>query len=254
MYSNIVIEKDNPINIVIYDIYRIVFDFMSYPNITDRIAYLETKHTQDMSNFDINKANKTDLDNYLHLSGGTLYGNLNVQNMYCNRNDQYSSTTWGISDTWENGPSISLYSNAVEGLEGVFAIRAMNKDKTGCQLVGYPNGGLFWNNQELPTNYFVGGNNASARVWSNGWVEQWGYYPEMLTATSTVTGWTQTFPIPFVNDYYYLGIQPSFMGNDWGAEKHEVAGKYTTAFTFYIYNWRSSSTAWYCWYAWGAWR
>ena len=55
---------------------------MSYPNITDKITYLEQRHIQDVSNIDTNKANKTDLNNYLPLSGGNVTGAINMHN-YC---------------------------------------------------------------------------------------------------------------------------------------------------------------------------
>lgn len=230
---------------------------MSYPNITDRISYLEQKHIQDMSNMDTNKADKTDLNNYLPLSGGTLHGNLNIQNMYCCRGDLNTSTTWSISNSWDNGPSISLYGHGVDeasGLKGAFIIRAMNADTSGCQLIGKPNSGLFWNNQDIPTSYWVGGNNCTALVYSNGWVEQWGYYPQQLSASSTVTTYSQSFAYPFISEYYCLIVQPTFMGSDWGAEKYQVCGKTSTYFTLALYNWRNVSQAWYCWYACGTWK
>ena len=238
---------------------------MSYPNITDRISYLEQRHTQDMTNIDTNKADKTDLNNYLPLSGGTMTGRIDFRNAgylyrsFTSENENLASEIGLAAVSNINDPftGAALYLHDIddgrgEMSKGSFHLCARNNNHV--ELSGHSNGALYWNGQDIPTSYWVGGNNCTALVYSNGWVEQWGYYPQYLSASSTVTTYSQSFAYPFISDYYCLIVQPTFMGGDWGAEKYQVCGKTSTYFTLALYNWRNVSQAWYCWYACGTWK
>ena len=84
-------------------------------------------------------------NNYLPKSGGTMTGNIAVNQMYANRPN--SSTTWGIGVTWNDAPSISLYGpNAESGVVNGFQIRA---GANACSLTGKSDGTLTWKGNNI---------------------------------------------------------------------------------------------------------
>ena len=131
---------------------------MSLPNILDDINNLENKHTQDLSNLDNIKANKTLLSNYLPLSGGTLTGRLvpapNASGGIClpNANDMLILCS---APDYTQGAFLELYGGTYTGWnednrEGGFLLGAHDPSSY-SHLRGYADGRLKWNHQIVDT-------------------------------------------------------------------------------------------------------
>ena len=88
--------------------------------------------------------------------GYTVNGNLNIKgNNYAGRQTESASVTWGVGSAWNDAPCISLYSPAYADLAGVFAIRAISSDGTRKELVGKPDGNLYWTGSKILTEAII---------------------------------------------------------------------------------------------------
>lgn len=85
--------------------------------------------------------------NKLDKSGGTMAGNLALNNAFCNKPN--GAVSFGVGSTWNDAPSISLYGpNATSGNPNAFVVRS---GQASYSLVGTEDGLLQWGGKNILT-------------------------------------------------------------------------------------------------------
>ena len=113
-----------------------------------------------------NKANASDLSNYLRLSGGTLSGSIAFSGTCytsVGTGKELSSECYVVTTTKGSnlGGSLYLYGGDSQnswGEKGNFRLVAQSKEKGSRYLLGTPSGSLTWNSKELATQEYVNTN------------------------------------------------------------------------------------------------
>ena len=233
---------------------------MSYPNVIQDISALTSKHDSEISNLQTIKANKTDLNSYLKLSGGnttgTITSNLETVTWYngntgksiINSNvskGQYT-TLWRYPSTngvftlsgWQG----SIYLNYTSD-----AIIADGTNTTSHKIQLLNEDGTTFHNHYITAS---ARNNSGGwyRKWSNGWIEQGGNFTNSARQT------TINFFIPFTQNTYQAFACIQHGAPAWTATTTACIvynSRTTTSMVVQIYHNTSNTTGLNSWYVCG---
>lgn len=134
--------------------------------------------------------------------GYTVNGSLNIKGSnYAGLQASNTSVTWGVGSAWNNAPSISLYSPAYTNNPGIFSIRAISSDGTTKELVGKPDGNLYWVGKHVVRIDAQSTGATGYRRYADGFRIQWGRINVNECVKTTVT-----LPIAFSNANYHVDV------------------------------------------------
>lgn len=144
------------------------------------------------------KANSSDLNNYLPLSGGTVDGSIKTTSVsYPNFESQIAI------GSYTNGADLVLLGKDASANAGKFYLRASDGNNS-KSLVGYPNGVLVWDAKDISC---IDSSGTNYIRYTNGLQICWGRWSTNVTIDTTQGGiyygvvpTLPTFPVPFTEN------------------------------------------------------